>query len=403
MLRIFAAQPTHARIMADQDSGDKTEKPTDKRLRDARKKGDIPKSKELTSTFTLLIWLGLFTAAAPLAVRRVADLALQVIASIGQPFSYSAPAMGWLAMEAVLWIAAMLLLPVMLVGLAVEFVQAGPIFTLEKIKPKLENLNPVQGVKKMFSMNNLIEVLKAALKTLLLLAIGWFALRSLLPDILQLMGATPSAMGTALFQVTAKLLGWTLAAFFLVSVLDIAWQRHNFTKKMRMSMSDIKKEMKESEGDPLIKAQRKQAHHEWSQQGAAQSAAKANVLVVNPTHVAIAIDYDRETCPVPTLSAKGEDGTALAMREAAQQAGVPIVRNIALARDMLVRAEVGEIIPQDLFETMAEVILWARQVRDDIQAHDDPMHSGSHTTASPARRAAPGEDLTRYPEGFARD
>jgi type III secretion protein U len=217
------------------------------------------------------------------------------------------------------------------------------------------------------------------------------------------MGAAPSAMGAALFEVSATLLGWTLAAFFMVSALDIAWQRHSFTKKMRMSMSDIKKEMKESEGDPLIKLHRKQAHQEWSQKGAAQSAAQANVLVVNPTHVAIAIDYDRESCPVPMIAAKGEDDTALAMREAAQQAGVPIVRNMALARDMLVRAQVGEIIPQDLFETIAEVILWARQVRDDIELHVDPMRCAAGQPPGAQRRSVPGEDLTRYPDGWVRE
>ncbi len=389
-----------------QDSGDKTEEPTDKKLQDARKKGDIAKGKELTSTMTLLVWLGLGVAALPLATQRIADLTLKIISSIQQPFEFSAPAMGWLAVEATLWITAILLVPVMLMGLLVEFLQTGPMLTFEKIKPKLENMDPVAGVKKMFSMNNLIEVLKAVVKTIILFFLGWMVLKSALPQILQLSSAEPHLIGSAMWMVTFKLLSWALAAFLMVSVLDMAWQRYSFTKKMRMSMSDIKKEMKESEGDPIIKAQRRQTAHELAQQNASNAAANANVLVVNPTHVAIAIDYDRETSPVPTLSAKGEDDTALAMREAAMAAGVPIVRNIPLARDMLVRAEVGEIVPQDLFEVMAEVILWARQVREDVAAHTDPLYREEIPGGPPKaaqRREPPGEDMTRYPDDFRRD
>jgi type III secretion protein U len=393
--------------MAEQnDGGDKTELPTEKRLREARKKGDVPKSKEITTTLTLLVWLGLGAMALPLVGERITALTLGVLDSIRQPFSFAAPAMGWMAIEVVLWVTGLVLVPVILVGLAVEFLQAGPVFTTEKVKPKLENLDPVAGVKKMFGIDNLVEVLKAVVKTVLLFFIGWIVIKGLLPQIALLSTAEPALIGTAMWQVMLKLLGWTLAVFAMVSVLDIAWQRHSFTKKMRMSLRDIRQEMKESEGDPHVKSHRRQTQQEWAQRNAANAAANANVLVVNPTHVAIAIDYDRETCPVPTLSAKGEDEVALAMREAALAAGVPVVRNIPLARDMLVRAEVGEIVPQDLFEVMAEVILWAREVREQVQAHTDPLHpgpaAGQPGRRSARRRAVPGEDLTRYPDGFRR-
>jgi type III secretion protein U len=182
----------------------------------------------------------------------------------------------------------------------------------------------------------------------------------------------------------------TVAAFVLVALLDMVWQRHSFIKKMRMSRRDIRQEMKESEGDPYVKQQRQQAHMEWTQRNAQQAARQANVLVVNPTHVAIAIDYDRDDCPVPTVSAKGEDHVARAMREAAEEAGVPIVRNIELAHDLLARGAVGAIVPADLFDIVAEVILWAREVRD---------HMASGT---PPRQSAPGEDLTRYPQADPR-
>jgi len=121
------------------------------------------------------------------------------------------------------------------------------------------------------------------------------------------------------------------------------------------------------------------------------------VLVVNPTHIAIAIDYDRETNPVPTIAAKGEDHVARSMRHAAEEAGVPIVRNIPLARDLLKRAEVGEVIPADLFDIIAEVILWAREVRAEVEAQRS--NEMPQAAAAPRRRLqAPGEDLTHYAE-----
>jgi flagellar biosynthesis protein FlhB len=207
-------------------------------------------------------------------------------------------------------------------------------------------------------------------------------------------------VAAVLWKLTLHLLAWTVALFALIALLDSAYQRYSFTKKMRMSMRDIKQEMKESEGDPYIKQQRRQLHQEWSQRNAQSAARNANVLVVNPTHIAIAIDYDKETCPVPTIAAKGEEHVARAMREAAEEAGVPIVRNVPLARDLLARAEIGEIVPADLFDIIAEVILWAREAREVVQARRDAGPSPLDVPLDAPHRpriAAPGEDLTHYP------
>jgi type III secretion protein U len=183
--------------------------------------------------------------------------------------------------------------------------------------------------------------------------------------------------------------------FALVSVLDAGYQRYSFMRKMRMSRRDIRQEMKETDGDPYIRQRRRQAHQEWSQRNQVQAARQANVLVVNPTHIAIAIDYDRDACPVPTIGAKGEDHVARAMREAAEEACVPIVRNVALAHELLAAGEVGEMVPEQLFDLLAEVILWAREVRSDVAARRE----GRTASEDPRRRReAPGEDLTRYPE-----
>ena len=391
------------------DGGDKTEKPTAKRLRDSRKKGDVPKSRELTSTVGLAVWLALGAGVLGHASDRLAALTDQLLGQIGRGwpadgFASLAASQGWLASELVLWLAAVLVLPVAAVGLLTEYLQVGPVMALEKVTPKLDHLNPASGVKRMFSMDNLIELAKNIGKTVLLLLVGWLVVRSLMPQIVgQVVSAEApaQAMGALIWQATVKTMAWAIALFIGVALLDAVYQRFSFTKKLRMSLRDIRQEMKDDEGDPMVKQQRKQAHAEWSQRNAAGAARTANALVVNPTHVAIAIDYDREHCPVPTVAAKGEDHVARAMREAAEEAGVPIVRNVTLARDMLARAEVGEIVPPDLFDIVAEVVLWAREVRAQL-AHEEALAQAASggaaaPTECPRRRArAPGEDLTRY-------
>jgi len=383
------------------DSGDKTEKPTPKKLQDARKKGDVAKSKDVTSTVVLIAWIGLGALVIGYASTRFAALFESLFTTIGQGwmttgYAGAVRSFGSQAFELAVLLVAMLLVPIAAVGVLTDFLQIGPILTFEKVKPKLENMNPVEGVKKMFTVDSLVELIKSIAKTALLFLVGWLVIRSALPDIVALsrspqLGA--QAIGALTWSLTVKLLAWTAALFALISALDAAYQRYSYIKKMRMSIRDIKQEMKESEGDPHVKAQRRQMAQEWAQRNQQQAARSANALIVNPTHVAIAIEYDRETCPVPMISAKGEDHVALAMREAAEEAGVPIVRNIALARDLLARGEVGEIIPSDVFDAIADVILWAREVRKELDAE-----TRGEAAAERRRIAAPGEDLTRYPD-----
>ena len=384
------------------DSGDKTEKPTPKRLQDARKKGEVAKSRDLTSTVGLGLWLGLAALATGFATSRIAALFEQTFATVGagwadSGFALAARSVGAGAAELAILLVAVLVVPVAAIGVVVEFLQVGPVLSFSKVTPKLESLNPAEGVKKMFSLDNLIEVLKALAKTVLLFAVGWLVMKSALPDVIAI-ARSPSlsahTVSAVMGALTIKVLGWSVGLFALVSVIDWAYQRYSFEKKMRMSIRDIKKEMKDSEGDPYIKQQRRQAHQEWSQRNAAQAARSANVLLVNPTHIAIAIEYDRETTPVPIISAKGEAEVARAMREAAAEAGVPIVRNIPLARDLLARGEIDEIVPADLFDIIAEVILWAREVRVELEA--ERRGDAPPSERKPPRRASPGEDLTKY-------
>jgi type III secretion YscU/HrpY family protein len=382
--------------MADKNnSGDKTEKPTPKRLKDAREKGDVSKSKDISSTVVMIIWLALLGASSLYIIDRLSGLMIETFNAIGQTdsFVYSLNQIGYDAFITLLQLSLILIVPAALFGLLVEFLQAGPVMTLEKIKPKMEHLNPASGIKRMFSLDNLVEVIKSIFKTVLLFVIAWLILKSFLPDLVKLPESVTPYIGKTLWQIILLIFIWTVGIFSLVAILDAGYQRYSYTKKLRMSLRDIKQEHKENEGDPLIKSQRRQAHQEWSQQGSMDAASSANVIVVNPTHLAIALDYDREKTPVPTVTAKGEEDVARAMREAAEEAQVPILRNEDLARKLYADVKEGDIIPSDLFEVVAEVILWSKQVRDQMSGESSGDTSGSYDP--------PGEDLTRYPEPSA--
>ncbi|MGD8914738.1 MAG: type III secretion system export apparatus subunit SctU [Candidatus Thiodiazotropha sp.] len=379
--------------MADKNnSGDKTEKPTPKRLKDARKKGDVSKSKDITSTAIMILWIVLFAASLLYIIDRLAGLLTNTLIATGLPYnlSYAISNIGYDAFITLLQVSSLLVIPVVLFGLLVEFLQTGPIMTLEKIKPKMEHMNPASGIKRMFSIDNLVEVVKSIIKTILLFAIGWLVLQPFLPHLVKLPNSMSVYIGETLLDILLLLFLWTVGVFSIIAILDAGYQRFSYLKKLRMSMRDIKQEHKENEGDPLIKQQRRQAHQEWSQQSALSAARSANVLVVNPIHLAIALDYDRETIPVPTVSAKGEEHIARAMRDAAKEAYVPILRNEELARTLYTDIKEGDTVPNELFDIVAEVILWAKQVKQQIDG--EPIDK-SFESFEP-----PGEDLTLYPE-----
>jgi len=391
--------------MADNDAGDKTEKPTSKRLEDARKKGDVPKSRELTSTAGLILWLALGSAVTGYAMLRLTVLFESSFDTIaigwaGTGYTGALRSVGTQAIEAGVLLSLMMLVPASIVGSFTDFMQVGPILAFDKVSPKMENLDPAGGVKRMFSMDNLIEVLKALGKTILLFVLGWLIVRSVLPQLILLAGspdAPIAAVGDMIWNLTLKLMLWTIALFAGISLLDASYQQYSFSKKMRMSMRDLKEEAKSTEGNPEIKNQRRQSHREWSEQSNVQAARDANVLVVNPTHIAIAIDYDKEITPVPTIAAKGDGDIARQMREAAELAGTPIVRNIPLARDLFGRAEVGEIVPSDLFDIIAEVIMWAKEAREKVDQERESAFNPLATVPDSQHKAKPpGEDLTRY-------
>ncbi|WP_266167823.1 type III secretion system export apparatus subunit SctU [Dyella subtropica] len=346
------------------DSGDRTEKPTSKRLRDARRDGDVHKSRELTSTALVLVWLLMVMMGMPMIRVRLNGLFETVMEGIHQPFDQALHNVGWLAGEVFLLLTVPLLLCAAAIGVVVEFLQVGPVFAPKKIKPDASRMNPTEGIKRLFSQENLVEVIKALAKSSLLIGLFVWVLLALLGQFVKLPYAPPQAMGEALWIAVKRLATGVIFVFFFVSVLDAFYQRHAYTKKMMMSRRDIKQESKENEGDPMIKSRRRQLHQEWSQQNTLAGVRKASVVVTNPTHLAIAIRYEQGEDDLPVIVAKGEGHEAALIRQAAEEAGVPIMRNVSLARGLYEKVEVDEFLPGEFFEAVAELLRWAESIRE---------------------------------------
>lgn len=346
------------------DSGDRTEKPTPKRLRDARKEGDVHKSRELTSTVLVLAWLLMVMMGMPLIRARLTGLFDTALLGLNQPFGQALHTVGLATLEGFLWLTLPFLLGAVAIGAVVEFLQVGPVFAPKKLKPDASRLNPAEGIKRLFSQENLIEVVKAITKSGLLIGLFAWVLFGLIGQFVQLPYARPEAMGEAHWVAVRRLAAGVIFVFFFVSVLDAFYQRYAYTKKMKMSRREIKQELKDNEGDPMIKGRRRQLHQEWAQQNTLAGVRSASVVVTNPTHLAIAIRYQQGEDDLPVIVAKGEDHEAALIRQAAEEAGVPIMRNVTLARGLYEKVDVDDYLPSDFFEAVAELLRWAESIRD---------------------------------------
>ncbi len=352
--------------MAKQKGADQTERPTPKRLRDARKDGEIHKSRELTRTALLLVWLLIGWLFAPFFYRRLTALFDLSLDLVSEPFAVALPTLMAMAAELLLIMTVPFLLAALVVGVFVEYLQVGAIFAPVRVKPKAEHLNPVSGIKRMFSLRNLVELAKSIVKAAALVLLLVLVVRSLLPDLVGLSQQPPEALGKAYWIGTVRICIWVIFVFFFVSALDALYQRFEYIKNLKMSRRDIRQEVKENEGDPLVKNQRKQLHQEWAQQNMLGSVRQSSVVVTNPTHVAVALLYEEGETDLPVVVAKGEDYEAQLIREAAEEANVPILQNVELARGLNENVELDQYISEEFFVAVAEVLKWAQTVKEQL-------------------------------------
>ncbi len=356
--------------MAEKQS-DQTEKPTEKRIRDARKKGQVHRSQDLSRTLGLLVWIIAFAVGGGFLIEQVLWFSAFAWSDLDKLTPHGVLALVFEAGRATLLATIPFVVAGALAGLLSERAQVGSIFSTEKLVPKLEVLNPAEGIKKLISVDKLFDAGKAALKALIVVWTVYLVLYDALPDYLQLFQATVSAVIPTLWRSVLIIAGFVLFAFFFISLLDVVYQRHSYTKNLMMSQRDIRQEHKEQNGDPAIKNQRKQLHQQWSQQSTLGGVSQANVLVTNPIHFAVALRYEPGETELPIVVAKGRDHLAIEMRHRAEDDGIPVMENIPLARGLFADVEVDHYITTEYFEMVAAVLRWAHDVRTQAERIDE--------------------------------
>lgn len=346
------------------EGGDKTEEASEKKLDDARREGNVWKSKDLSGLFSIAVGLAVVKVTWDDVETRVRTLFRFAIDQLSHPTDLEVATRQLLALslESLL----MLCLPVA-VGAAVaggllDFLQVGALFALKAVMPKLDKLNPIEGFKNMFSKKSLVEMAKSMLK----LSITGYVVFGVVRDSMAMVVATihgdvamtMGVMGELIFRVASRV----VLLLVVFGIFDVWWQHKSYMKDQMMSKDEVKKEYKESEGDPHHKAKRKELHMEIMEGAQMEAVKSADVVVTNPDHVAVALQYERERDGAPRVVAKGLNLKAERIRALARDADVPLLRNVPLAHALL-RVELNEEIPEALYDAVAEVLNFVDQLR----------------------------------------
>ncbi|WP_341367293.1 type III secretion system export apparatus subunit SctU [Yoonia sp. BS5-3] len=360
--------------MSNNSTGEKTEQPTPKKERDARKKGQVARSQEVVTTASLMtaiaylwfMWGAIFDrlVAAIDQITALYTVDFQTAAFLGMAIVFN---------EGVAIIAPLLVV-VIVAGIFANYLQFGTIFAGNNVAMKLENISPMKGFKRIFSMKQLFEVFKSILKIVLLSVLLFIVVRDALGPYLNTVACGMVCIIDVTAQVMAQTLLWSALAFVIVAVLDFMFQRKQHTKSLMMTKEEVKREFKESEGDPIIKGQRKQLAQELAMSDGGERAKKSTAVVINPTHFAVAIQYDPDVNPLPIVVAKGRNLYAHFLRGQAESAGVPIFRNVPLTRSLFADTDVDQYVPDELFDVVAEILIWVSHNKSSL--YQGPLDHG---------------------------
>jgi len=343
----------------DQDKSQQTEEATPKREEDSRKKGQVPISKEPSTAlaFLMLASLGI-TGAGAFAVSRITNLMRDFFS--GQVLLQADPqGVQNLLIRILADMAAIILpivLPILFLGVLITFLVTGPVFSFETLKPKLEKISPMKGLKRMFSTRALSEFVKSLLKLCVITLACWIVISDLLPNALSMVGKDAGAIGNLAVDGSIKIAGLVAFIFFFIAATDVFYQRWEHAKSLRMAQKEIRDEHKETEGDPLIKSRIRQIQMEQARSRMMADVPNADVVITNPTHIAIALSYKLGSPNAPKVLAKGKGKIAEKIREIARENSIPIRENKGLARTLFKSAKVGDEIPGHLYEAVAIIL-----------------------------------------------
>lgn len=345
------------------DGGEKTEEPTAKKRGDARKRGQVAKSQELNATFVLLGgFLGL-RVLWDYIYGNIADYATYIFSNLGGDTSIESISEIFLSVILLLGKTSLpIMLGIMICGLAVNLYQVGFMITTEPIGFKLEKLNPINGFGRFFSKRALIELFKSLIK---IIVIGFFLYLFLKDEIPYMPYFIYYDLTHSLVEIANKVFAMAfqvIAVIFVLAILDYSYQKWQMTQDLKMSKQEVKDEYKQMEGDPKIKAKIKQKQRQMAMQRMMQEVPKADVIVTNPTHLAVAIMYQAGMV-APVVLAKGQDLVAEKIKAVARENRITIVENKPLARALYETVEVGGSVPQELYKAVAELLAYVYRLK----------------------------------------
>lgn len=354
----------------EQDDSQKTEEPTSKRLREAREQGQVPLSREVNTWLMLFAGTMVILLAGPGMMQELTVYLRGILVSSGTVIFTEPHDVGAVLSNAAGVVFGLLLLP-MVLFLAAAFAgsisQVGILFSSASLKPSIDKVDPMKGVKRLVSMKSLIEFVKGILKLIIVGTVSVVVLMPALPTIDVHIGQPLDAALSDMHDMARQLLTAMLVAFFLLAAIDLVYVRLDYHKRMMMTRQQIKDEYKQSEGDPHVKARLRQLRAEKARQRMMQSVPTADVVITNPTHYAVALKYDPQKMDAPVVVAKGVDAVAARIREVANENNVIIVENPPLARSLHASVDVNDMIPPELFKAVAEVISYVFKLKGKLK------------------------------------
>jgi flagellar biosynthesis protein FlhB len=347
-----------------EDSGEKTEEPTPHKLREARKKGQIAKSKDFTSAILLMVSFFMLKAVATNMWEQIVSINTYIFQKI--PEEFSASTVGALLKDCLhvfLWTMIPLFGAIFLVAVLIESFQTGFIMSLDPLEPKFSKLNPIEGIKKFFSLKQYVELIKSLIKMFLVIILIYGVLKDelLMVVISQQMSLwqVMAFVGSMVMKVIVKVgILYLIIAFF-----DYVYQKYEYIKGLKMSKKEIKDEYKRLEGDPMIKQRQRDAARQLLQGRQMGAVPGADVVVTNPVHLALALEYDANKMKAPKVIAKGKRLVAQEIRKIAEEFHIPIIENPPLAQKLYKTTEVDDEVPAEYYKAVAEILAFVYNLK----------------------------------------
>ncbi|ABP66879.1 flagellar biosynthetic protein FlhB [Caldicellulosiruptor saccharolyticus DSM 8903] len=348
------------------DTATKTEKATPRKRQEARKRGMVAKSREVTSAFALLISVLFLKFGYSLFVHPLQSYGKYFFGNLNYNIEDIADASR--LFSAIITITLKLVLPfcivIMFMTALVEWAQSGFLITSESLKVSFQKINPIEGFKRIFSINSVVELIKSILKILIIGYTGYLSTKTFAGKLLEMYDMSLISIVKFSFDSTINLILWMSIMFFGIAVIDFIFQRQQYEKKLMMTKEEVKEEFKQTEGNPQIKSRIRERQRRISLQRMFQQLPKADVVITNPTHYAVALLYEPEKFDAPRVIAKGKDYIAQKIKEEAKKYKIEIVENKELAQSLYNMCEVGDFIPPELYHAVAEVLAYVYSLKN---------------------------------------